>query len=173
MYLTNGFKALATFGFNPALQVRVKEIQWPEIDGGGPIDTTVMHNKVLYTNAPKALFKVGSIKLTVQYDPVIWTRIFDPALNAVGLQAIPGINSVGIINVPTTCVLSAPDSASLTLYIYINKFTPAGYKIDDLPMADMELIPTNVNPNANVTGTSAHDVLPTAAQGFLPNRVVA
>lgn len=174
MYLYDGFRALGVFGFNPVLPVRIKEIQWPELDIGGGIDTTTMHNRTARTLAPKALLTIGKISMKVQYDPSIWGLFLNAALNATGIRAAgTGVNNVGIMGVPTTLVLTAPNTATLALYVFINKFAPDVFKEGEMPMADMEVLSTNVNPNAIVTGQDAHDVLPTPADGFLPGRVLA
>jgi len=173
MHLYDGYRAVGTFARFPGLEIRIKEIQWPEIDGGGPIDTTVMHNRTMRTNAPKALLTIGMIKMTVQYDPSIWASLVTAALVAGLRNPATGVNSVGVINVPTAMTLTAPDGATLGLFVYINKFTPAPFKEGELPLADLEIVPTNTNWAVPVLAQAAHDVIPSAAAGILPGSVVA
>lgn len=174
MFLYDGFRALMTFpSFPAAPQFRIKEITWPELEVG-EINTDTMHNRTLRTKAPKGLISIGTIKMVAQWEPGIYGTFLTAAYNASGMRAVgSGRNNVGFFGVNTPVLLTAPDASTLTLYAFVNKFTPGSFKEGEFPTADMEVTPTNTNPSATVTGQSAHDVLPTFTAGFLINQVVA
>ncbi len=174
MFLYDGFRALLSFPDTPGAEFRVKEVTWPELEVGS-IDTTVMHNKTLRTAAPKALITIGVIKMVAQWDVALWARILTNALNATGLRpAGGGRNSVGFLGVNQRILLTAPDAGTLTLYGWLNKITPSQFKEGEFPTADMEVMPSNVNPAGGpYIGQAAHDTLPQAGTGGSPVEVLA
>jgi hypothetical protein len=149
MLLANGFRSLISFALRPNLFVREKEIQPPEIDGGGPIDTTTMRNLAWRTKAAKSLKDLGEIVLQVQFDPFVYSQL-----------------SVDI-NTPQTMTVTFPDGAFIQFVAYINKFTPPSMKEGEFPLAELRIVPTNKELFAAVTAqTIGGDVGPSVGGGL-------
>lgn len=123
------FLSIQTRG--PAISMVVKETQAPELDGRGPIDTTVMRNLGLTSQLPKSLVHTGDATLQCQYDPVTYTDL------------ITVINRVRII------VVDFPDLSALGFWGWFGKFTPASNKEGEFPLAEVKIHVSNWNPLTN------------------------
>lgn len=122
MYLVEGFQTLVGFSLTPLLFVRAKEVKPPEYDGGGALDTTVMNNVRVRTTAPKSLITVGAISMQCQWDPAVYFQL------------------LSLVNVKQGINVRFPDGSSLALTGWVNKFTPASMKVDEFPLAELELM---------------------------------
>lgn len=161
MFLPDGFKTVVAFSLLPGILLREREVHPPELDGGGPIDTTTMLNGAavgagpgiagsgnvgMRTQTPKSLTTVGKLTLTVSYDPFLYSSLFTN-LNAV-----------------QTITILFPDGATMAFLGWINKFTPAPLKEGEFPLAEVEIFPTNTS-SVPVAATARNDVNPTFVAG--------
>lgn len=122
-YLEDGYQTLIEFSLNGSVKLKEKTVTPPELDGGGGIETTTMRNEKRRTKAPKALYDVGNISLTVQYDPALYEDI------------------KAMINKRQTITITFPDGDTLPLPgAWINKFSPSALSEGDFPTADIEII---------------------------------
>lgn len=127
-----------------------KEVTPPALDGGGEINITAMRNIEFRTKSPKYLLSLGNLNAKVRYDAIAY---------AVG-------NIRGVMNTNTSITLSFPGLGNLgvtdpvrvlTFQGWLNKFAPESLKEGEDPLADIEIIPSNV-----ATATYLESV-PTAA----------
>ena len=130
-FLTDGFKSLIRFLDAPANAmntgiIKEKEVQAPDLDGGGDLDTTTMRNFRVRTKQPKRLITMGMMKCKVQYDPIIYFSVISFVLNRNGRIAV-----------------MFPDTSTLIFFGWVNKLTPDSYKEGDFALCDMEIICSN------------------------------
>lgn len=116
--------AIVPPGFPPAF--RIKTVTPPELDGGGPLDTTDMNNVIMRTSAPKNLLTLGSLKMTVYYDSALVL-----AQLLVGMQ----FNCFMVIRFP--------DGSGWGFWGWMEKFTPHENREGENPLADVEIHPSN------------------------------
>jgi hypothetical protein len=128
MFLVDGFRTIFGFSALPGVFLREREVQTPELDGGGPIDTTTMLNVNWRTNAAKSLKTLGELTAQCQYDPFVYSQIITTLLNANNL-----------------ITMVFPDAATMTFWGFLNKFTPAPKKEGDFPLAEIKVVPTHRN----------------------------
>lgn len=139
-YLTDGFKTIIAFTALPGILFKEKEVQPPDADGGGEVDTTTMRNTKYRTRQPKHLITMGDITLHVQYDSSVYSLA----------QLINGL-----LNVNNTIVITFPDTHTLTVWGWVDKFTPASLKEGDFPMAEVKIHCSNQD-NAGVEQAPAY-----------------
>lgn len=136
MFLVDGYSTLIVgtgYSTNGAvIAFREKEVQPPDVDGGGEIDTTTMRNLLWHSASPKALLKLGQTKLQVQYDPFMYNQIVVNAL----------------INRLWTVIF--PDAATLGFYGWLDKFTPTSHKEGEFPLAEIILFPSMMSPGGGL-----------------------
>lgn len=130
-FLTDGYQALIAFNSSGGVPtyMKEKEVQPPDIDGGGEIDTTTMRNVVWRTRQPKHLKTLGNIVVHVEYDSATY------------------VNIVSAINVNQTITVSFPDGHTLTFWGWVNKFTPTSLKEGEFPTAELQVICSNQTSN--------------------------
>ncbi len=99
----------------------------PGIDGGGTIDTTSMRNVDWRTFAEKSLKTLMESSVAVKYDPAIYDEI------------------IATVNVNQAITITFPDGSTLVYWGIINTFQPNGNTEGELPLADLNIQPTNRN----------------------------
>lgn len=109
------------------LSFREKGVKPPGLDGGDGIDITTMRNTKYRTKWPKSLIGVDAISTTVSYE----SSQYGAALAA--------------INVNGAIVVTLPDSHTITVYGFIQKFEPTEHKEGTQPEAALTLCITNMN----------------------------
>lgn len=126
--MTDGFKTLITF---PGAGVTLfeKEVTPPNVDGGGPNDTSTMRNTAWRTQQPKKLKKMEKATAKVAYD----ARFYD--------------TTVAQVNVNQVIVITFPDTHTLTFYGWLDKFTPDAIKEGEQPTAEIEICCSNQDNN--------------------------
>lgn len=106
-----------------------KSVQPPGIDGGEPIDLTNMRNDDVRTFAPRHLYTVTPIRMSVAYDPTVYDTI------------------LANVNVNQSIVTTMPDGATITWWGFLKSFVPQQMEEGRQPMAEIELVPTNIDNN--------------------------
>lgn len=129
-YLTDGYQTLVGFDAAPAIQFKEKEVQPPDLDGGGEVDTTTMHNVRWRTKQPKHLVSAGDMSIQAQYDPILYSTIVSDLLNVNNLITI-----------------TFPDGATLEIWGWVDKFTPAPLKEGEFPLAEVKIHFSNQDDN--------------------------
>jgi len=104
-----------------------KVVTPPGVDGGGPIDITLMANTKWRTFAAKALMTLANASATVAYDPACYDEIID------------------LVNVNGSIVVTFPDTHTLTFYGWLNSFIPNECAEGGVPTAEIEIIASNQN----------------------------
>jgi hypothetical protein len=110
-----------------------KTVQPPGIDGGEPINTTTMRNSSVRTKAPRSLYDVTPMQLSVAYDPTVYDTI------------------IAAVNVNQEIVTTFPDEGTVTWWGYLKSFVPEPNEEGKEPMASITLVPTNVNSSGEET----------------------
>jgi hypothetical protein len=126
-YLTDGFPTLIRFSRNPAVLLKEREVQPPDLDGGGEIDTTTMRNNTWRSKYPKSLITAGDCTLQVNYDPKLYSDI------------------LAMINKNQSIMVRFSDGSGIQFYGWIDKFTPASLKEGDFPMAEVKIHCSNMD----------------------------
>ncbi len=122
--LDDGFSTTIELENIPTIKLFEKEITPSNITGGGPIDTTTMRNTAWRTMAPKKLKKMGQIMATCAYAtdsfPVLFAEI--------------GKNQ--------RMTVTFADGSSLTVWGWLDEFTPSTVKEGDQPTAAVKFEPS-------------------------------
>jgi|SRR6185503_16081132 len=129
MPMRDGFRTLISFsnlGNVNFAEVNVKPFG---LDGRGPIDITSMRNIKYVTKWPKQLSDLTPIQSDCQWDPVFLTQ-----LKALVLL----VNQLITVTMPTGNVLG--------FYGYCDKAEPQPQKEGEVPIIQLTIIPTNINP---------------------------
>lgn len=116
-----------------------KEVTPPALDGGGEIPQTAMRNVLWRTAWPKYLRTLGKMDSKVKYDPFAYSTI----------QAQINRNQAIVLNFPSLTMTTA---RRITLWGWLNKFAPEALKEGDEPLADMEILISNLNDSQIETG---------------------
>lgn len=131
----DGYSTTIIFGHNGATvppgfpaAFREKTVTPFELDGGGPLDTTDMHNLVMRTAAPKTLLSSGEQRNTVYYDPLILP------------QLISGMQFNCFI------VIRNPDGSGWGFWGWVEKFTPNERREGENPTAEMTIHASHAEP---------------------------
>lgn len=133
--LTNGFNTTVTLA-GAGVVFLEHEVTPPGYDGGPLIEVTSMRNQRWRTFVPKALITLTKLDMKAEYDPLFYSTIL----------AQVNLNQQMFCNFPT--LTNAPPR-SVLFWGAMNSFQPQSHKIEDLPLADVTLTPTNRN-SANV-----------------------
>lgn len=123
--MDDGFSTLITLGNAPTVKLYEKEVTPPGIQGGGPIDTTTMRNIEWRTASPKKLKTASQITLTVAF----------------ASGAIPIMRDQVGVNQQIT--VSFPDGSSLTIWGWVDEFTPGAFTEGEQPTATVTIQPSN------------------------------
>jgi hypothetical protein len=127
MIMEDGFSTKYVFSTPAVTLYEEKTVTPPGIDGGGPTDTTTMHNTAWRTQGPKKLKSLAEASATVAYDPAVLPEI------------------VAAVNVNQEMEIQFPDGSSWTFWGYLGSFEPGENTEGEQPTADITIIPTNRN----------------------------
>lgn len=123
--MDDGFATFFTLSNIPTVKLYEKEVTPPGYTAGGPIDTTTMRNTALRTAAPRKLKTVSQIKATVAYATV--------AIEDVRAQI--GVNQLVMIHYP--------DGSIITIWGWLEEFTPGQHTDGTQPTAALTIHPSN------------------------------
>lgn len=104
-----------------------KGVQTPGLDGGGAIETTTMRNTTYRTKAPKSLIDVTDISFRAAFDAIALTTL------------------IASINVNQEITLTFPDTSTLVVWGWLDKFTPDESVEGEQPEAQCTIVVSNVN----------------------------
>ena len=125
--IDDGYQTLITFSAATS-GVEVfweKAVTPPGLDGGGPNDTTTMHNETYRTSAPKNLITLTSGSFTAAYDPAILDEL------------------VSMLNVNQAITVTFPDDSTWVFWGWIDKVTPSAVEEGAQPTIDITMEPSN------------------------------
>jgi len=125
--LTDGYQTLISFAQDPTVLFYEKTVTPPGVDGGGEVDTTIMANSTWRTRQPKALITLSNASASVSYDPETYPEI------------------VALVNVNNLITVTFPDGDTLAFWGWLDKFTPGEHVEGEMPLADIEVVPSNMN----------------------------
>lgn len=115
--LDDGFSTLITFANAATVKLFEKEVTPPGYAAGGAIDTTTMRNQAYRTAAPKRLKSLSALSAVVAYATV--------ALETIWAQ-------IGVLQEIT---VTFPDGATLSVWGWLDEFTPAAHTEGEQPTA--------------------------------------
>ncbi len=104
-----------------------KTVTPPAVDGGGKNDITGMRNITYRTAVPKKLKTLDKMTLKVYYDPAFYNT------------------TIAQINVLQQIQITFPDTHTVTIWGWLNKFTPDALEEGKEPEATIEIEIGNVN----------------------------
>ena len=125
--IDDGYQTLITFSAATS-GVEVfweKAVTPPGLDGGGPNDTTTMHNETYRTSAPKNLITLTSGSFTAAYDPAILDEL------------------VSMLNVNQAITVTFPDDSTWVFWGWIDKAAPSAIEEGTQPTIDITIEPSN------------------------------
>lgn len=129
MRLDDGFRTLISFGGAFGVTLWEKEVTPPGMDGGGPVDTTTMRNSFWRTRNPRWLITLTDLAATVAYDPFFYTT------------------ALTFMNVNTFLDVQFPDTAIVSFWGFLDKWTPNPNREGEQPTANIIIVPTNQDEN--------------------------
>lgn len=103
----------------------VREVTPPGMNGGGPNDTSNMHNTLMRTMAPKKLITATPMSAVVAYDPFVLTVV------------------KRLINLNQPIYVVYADGSYHRIWGWLNSFTPSVSKEGAPPEATIEIEPSN------------------------------
>lgn len=131
-FMHDGFSTIISVWTNgQPINLKEREVQPPDLDGGGEIDTTTMRNVRWRTKAPKSLWTLGDLTVQVQYDPIAYQ------------QLLPWVNVI------TYFTVVFPTGQWIGFYGWIDKFTPPSHKEGEFPVAELKVHCSNTDANGN------------------------
>lgn len=125
----DGFSTKYAFENDPDIAFWEKTVKPPGLDGGEAIDTTTMHNVQVRTFAPRSLVTLTPMTSRVTYDPRVYPQI------------------IALINEPQEITVHFPNGDTLVFVGYLRVFNPADNSEGAQPEADIEIQPTNTDPD--------------------------
>lgn len=132
-YLTDGFPTRIAFTAG-AVSILEKTVTPPSAMGGGPNDTTTMHNIAWRTKQPKKLKSLGQMEFTAAYDPVFYTQV------------------VSQVNVNQQIIITFPDSHTVTIWGWLDEIKPNEIKEGEQPTAQCTIQCSNQDNNGTEQG---------------------
>jgi len=131
--LADGFSTRVVFSANTTIELYIKTITPPGLDGGAGVDQTTMHNTLWKTKAPRSLIEVTDASFKAAYDPNLYTSI------------------LALLNSKTGSVTYwFSDGSAIAFWAYLMKFQPAEVSEGTQPEADVSIVHTNWDPVAKV-----------------------
>jgi hypothetical protein len=134
MILLDGFNTTLTFPGTGSTLIE-KTITPSGGDAGGPIDFTAMRNARYRTFAPKSLITMTPLMMKAKFDPAYYITAF----------ANLGVNQACVLNFPTIQAGVSVTAHTLTFWGWLNTFKPEEFDEGKLPLADVEVQPSNIN----------------------------
>lgn len=125
--MTDGYPTTIAFEDDSDVQLEVKELTLPGIDGGGPIDITTMSNSAWRTMAPKSLKTTLPLTMVCAWDPALYGEM------------------ITMINANQQLTVTFPDTSTLVFWGFIDKFEPNANVEGEQPTCNITIQPTNRN----------------------------
>lgn len=122
--LDDGFSTTIELENAPTIKLYEKQVTLPAINGGGPIETTTMRNLAYRTRSPKKLKTLGPINAVCAY----------------ATEAIPTLFAQ--IQVNQRIMISFADGSKLTIWGWLEEFTPAAFSEGEQPTATVVFQPS-------------------------------
>lgn len=126
--LKDGYSTRIAFSLNASIELWIKTVTPPPLDGGDPIDQTTMHNLLWRTKAPRSLIDTGVMAVKCAYDPNVYSS----------LQAL--------LNSPGTVTVQFPDGSTVSFFAYLSKAEPQEVSDGSQPEINITVVPTNFDP---------------------------
>lgn len=128
MRIDEGFSIIITLGGIVAPLFWEVEVTPPGEDGGDPIDTSHQRSVVYVTKAPQTLVEVDDMTVAVTLDPA----------------AVPQVRAK--INVPSTCILTWPDTYEIEYEGFVRSFRPNGaFSRGNRPLYNLVWVTSNID----------------------------
>lgn len=127
-FINDGFSTTITIAgtiIPTVFLVKEKTVTPPGLSGGGGIDTTTMRNSAVRTKAPKSLFSLDNLELSVSYDPLAYNLVIST-----------------LINSNRTFTVDFPDGSILTFLGFLDEFKPQTHTEGEQPLANIVIIPS-------------------------------
>lgn len=125
--INDGHATLVTFADFPDVSFKEKTVTPPGIEGGGPNDTSTMHNLIWRTRQPKKLKTLTEGSMTAAYDPVVYDDI------------------VAMINENQLITVTFADGSTVTFWGWLDSFIPGEAEEGSQPTAEVKFVPSNQN----------------------------
>ena len=124
--LLQGHGTTITFASDASLLFYPRALTPPGLEGGGPIETTLLAATAYRMFEPKTLKTLMPFSITALYDPDVYTDM------------------IAAINTNTLITITFNDSPAtvLAFYGYVNRFAPGTLSEGDLATAELEIVPT-------------------------------
>ena len=123
-----GFKTVIAFSLNAAIEFWEKEITPVGYDGGEGVDQTTMLNTSWHTKFPRTLINIPDITVNAAWSAHLYTDI------------------LALINKQGSCTITFPNGDTLAFYAYISSFIPGQVTEGAMPMANIKIVVTNLDP---------------------------
>lgn len=140
--MTDGFPTKITLVTSGITLAQETSVTPPGVAGGGGKATTNMYNTRWRTQSPKKLADAKDINLTVQYDPGVYAEI---------IAALQDNQEIEI---------EFPDETTLTVWGWLEEFTPGELVEGEVPTADIVIMISNRNGSGAETAPVWADVTP-------------
>lgn len=131
--LRDGFSTRVTFSVDPTIEMYIKSVQPPAVDGGDMIDSTNMHNTTWRTGSPRSLATLTQATAKVAWNPISYQSVINSVLNKTG-----------------SVTYRFPDGSTLAVWAYLQKFEPSELTEGTEPEATITINHTNWDPNNHV-----------------------
>jgi len=113
------------------LVMKEKEVTPPGVSGGGANDVSTMRNETWRTLAPKNLKTLTEAPIVVAWNPGLYTEM------------------VNMVHDNQEITITFPDGATLVFWGFVDSFTPNSQVEGAQPTANVSLIPSNMNGDAD------------------------
>jgi len=128
--LRDGYSTRIAFSLNATIELWIKTVKPPSMEGGDPVDQTTMHNATFKTKIPQSLIDVGESTFKCAYDPNAYSSI------------------QSLINAKTGCVtFQFADGSTVSVFGYLKTFDPAEIAQGQQPEATCTIVTTNIDPS--------------------------
>lgn len=125
--LDDGFKTTITFAGAPTIKLYEVGVTPPGVEGGGGNDATTMRNTAWRTKTPKKLKTLTDGSFKAAYDVDVYQEI------------------IARINQNDQITVTFPDTKTLVFWGWLDKFQPTELVEGGRPVADVTIIPSNLN----------------------------
>lgn len=133
--LKDGYSTRLAFSLNSSIELWVKSIQPPALDGGDMIDQTTMHNNQWHTGAARSLIMMGQATMKCAYDPNTYTSL------------------LSLLNAKTGSVTyQFPDGSTLSVWGYLAKAEYQEMTEGSQPEVNITINHTNADPTGLEAG---------------------
>lgn len=147
--LDDGHSTIITFSEAPTIKLYEKEVTPPGMTAGGPIDTTTMRNERWRTFTPRSLLSMTPISATVAYATIAIPTLFD------------------LIGVLQQITITWPDGSTVTIWGWLEEFTPGSNVEGEQPTATITVQPSNTDTDG-VETAPAYEWISSESGGTTP-----